>query len=158
MLTTKIEYFPKTPPIRRSCQAALAGWLLAASAGAGYGQITNPTTTLIGLDASNAVRTADARWFGVNSGDYDTDFNIQDTAPELNHAGLQTLRFPGGSEANQLLSGPNVLLTSKESEHLFNGIVALSTGLRRSPRHSMSLIHSAWRMQVECGLATIKNS
>ena len=31
-----------------------------------------------------------------------------------------------------LLSGPNVQLTSKESEHLFNGIVALSTGLRQS--------------------------
>jgi VWFA-related protein len=31
-----------------------------------------------------------------------------------------------------LLSGPNVQLTSKDSEHLFNGIVALSTGLRQS--------------------------
>jgi hypothetical protein len=101
MLTTTFECLLRTPLIYRSCQAALAGWLLAASAGAGYGQITNATATLIGLDASNAVRTADARWFGVNSGDYDTDFNIQDTVPELNHAGLQTLRFPGGSEADE---------------------------------------------------------
>src|ERR1017187_9043076 len=59
-----------------------------------------PASPTISIDASTAIRTADVRWFGINTGDWDTDFNIQDTIPELNKAGWQTLRFPGGSDSD----------------------------------------------------------
>jgi hypothetical protein len=85
----------KTLLKKRWFRAGLACLILTASAGAGYGQIT------LSINASNAVRTADVRWFGINVGDWDTDFNIQDTVPQLAHAGFQTLRFPGGSDADQ---------------------------------------------------------
>ncbi|MGD0743792.1 MAG: alpha-L-arabinofuranosidase [Verrucomicrobiota bacterium] len=84
----------KTPLKKRWFQAGLACLIFTASAGAVQ---ANPT---ISINARNAVRTADGRWFGINTGDWDTDFNLQDTVPELTKAGWQTLRFPGGSDAD----------------------------------------------------------
>ncbi|MGA3266787.1 MAG: fibronectin type III domain-containing protein [Verrucomicrobiota bacterium] len=49
------------------------------------------------LNASNAVRTADRRWFGMNTGVFDDDFNLQLTVPEAQAAGWTTFRYPGGS-------------------------------------------------------------
>jgi uncharacterized protein (DUF2141 family) len=90
----------KTPLKKRWFRAGLACLILTASAGAGYGQITNPAITKISINTSNAVRTADVRWFGINTSVYCPDVNIQNGVPELNKAGWQTLRFPGGSIAD----------------------------------------------------------
>ncbi|HWD91771.1 MAG TPA: YDG domain-containing protein [Verrucomicrobiae bacterium] len=54
----------------------------------------------VSVNASNTVRTADTRWFGVNVGDWDSDFNLTDAPAQLKAAGLTTLRFPGGVESD----------------------------------------------------------
>jgi hypothetical protein len=54
----------------------------------------------ISLNATSAVRTADRRWFGINTGDYDYDFNLQHTVPESQAAGWTTFRYPGGSTSD----------------------------------------------------------
>ncbi|HVU08553.1 MAG TPA: hypothetical protein VHG89_08445 [Verrucomicrobiae bacterium] len=59
-----------------------------------------PANPTISVNASNTVRTADARWFGINTGNYDYDFNLQHTIPEANEAGWTTLRYPGGSTSD----------------------------------------------------------
>jgi alpha-L-arabinofuranosidase len=59
-----------------------------------------PAVPTISINAGGAIRTADTRWFGINSGVYDADFNLQDTPPEMSKAGYQSLRFPGGSMAD----------------------------------------------------------
>jgi hypothetical protein len=95
------ENLLKAPLKMRWFRAGLACLILAASAVAGNGQLTNPVVTQIGINASNTVRIADSRWFGINTGDYDPYFTIANTVPELNKAGWDTLRFPGGSEADE---------------------------------------------------------
>jgi uncharacterized protein (DUF2141 family) len=90
----------KTPLKKRWFRAGLACLIFTASAGAGYGQITNPAITKIGINTSSAVRIADVRWFGINTTVYCPDVNLQDGVPELNKAGWQTLRYPGGSIAD----------------------------------------------------------
>jgi alpha-N-arabinofuranosidase len=59
-----------------------------------------PAVIHIGLNATNAIRTADARWFGINTAIWDSDFNTTNTVSELNEAGFQMLRFPGGSTSD----------------------------------------------------------
>jgi hypothetical protein len=59
-----------------------------------------PAITHITINATNAIRTADARWFGVNTAIWDSDFDTSETVSELNEAGFQMLRFPGGSESD----------------------------------------------------------
>ncbi len=70
----------------------------------------NPTIT---LNASNIVRTADARWLSINVGCYDQDFTVAHTVPEAKAAGWAMFRYPGGSAAdnfhwaNFITSGQN---------------------------------------------------
>jgi hypothetical protein len=59
-----------------------------------------PAITHIGVNATNAIRTADARWFGINTAIWDGDLDTPETVSELNEAGFQMLRFPGGSESD----------------------------------------------------------
>jgi hypothetical protein len=59
-----------------------------------------PVLTHIAINATNAIRTADARWFGINTAVWDGNFNSSHTVPELNELGFQFLRFPGGSTAD----------------------------------------------------------
>jgi hypothetical protein len=56
-----------------------------------------PATPTITINAASAVRTADSRWFGINTGNYDYDFNVVHTVPEYIQAGWGALRYPGGS-------------------------------------------------------------
>ncbi len=58
------------------------------------------TSPAITLNPSNVVRTADARWFGINTGGYDYDFTLQHTVPEAQEAGWTTFRYPGGNGAD----------------------------------------------------------
>jgi hypothetical protein len=59
-----------------------------------------PAITHLSVNATNAIRTADARWFGINAGIWDNDFDTSETISELDEAGFQTLRFPGGGESD----------------------------------------------------------
>jgi hypothetical protein len=57
----------------------------------------SPSLVHIGLNATNAIRTADSRWFGVNTAIWDSYFDTPTTLSALQQAGLGFLRFPGGS-------------------------------------------------------------
>jgi alpha-L-arabinofuranosidase len=59
-----------------------------------------PAITHITVNAANALRTADTRWFGVNTAIWDSDFDTTQTVSELNEVGFQFLRFPGGSASD----------------------------------------------------------
>ena len=56
--------------------------------------------THIAINAAQPVRTADPRWFGINAATWDNWFDNSETISELNGAGWQMLRFPGGSESD----------------------------------------------------------
>jgi alpha-L-arabinofuranosidase len=59
-----------------------------------------PSLTHIAINAAQSVRTADTRWFGINTAVWDGYFDTAETISQLNEAALTTLRFPGGSEAD----------------------------------------------------------
>lgn len=59
--------------------------------------VANPAIT---LDPGHVVRIADSRWFGINAGSYDYDFNVQHSVPESQAAGWTIFRYPGGSESD----------------------------------------------------------
>jgi alpha-N-arabinofuranosidase len=59
-----------------------------------------PALTHIAINAAQPVRTADARWFGNNAAIWDSYFDTPETISQLNEAGWQILRYPGGSAAD----------------------------------------------------------
>jgi hypothetical protein len=66
-------------------------------------QITGgPAPTLVNLnaDASQVIRSADARWFGVNTATWDGSLGNSGTLPAMTNAGALSLRWPGGSTAD----------------------------------------------------------
>jgi hypothetical protein len=65
------------------------------------GAMPAPSVTHLSINAAQALRTADARWFGINTAIWDSDFDTSETVSELNEAGLQTMRFPGGSSSDE---------------------------------------------------------
>lgn len=56
-----------------------------------------PALQHISVDATQTVRTADARWFGVNTAVWDSYLDTPTTSTALSQAGVLSLRFPGGS-------------------------------------------------------------
>ncbi len=59
-----------------------------------------PTLTQLTVNASQPIRTADARWFGLNATIWDDDFDTPQTITFLTNMGTQALRFPGGSDSD----------------------------------------------------------
>jgi hypothetical protein len=59
-----------------------------------------PPLTPITVYASQSIRTADARWFGLNGTIWDNDFDTPQTIALLTNMGIQALRFPGGSDSD----------------------------------------------------------
>ncbi len=51
----------------------------------------------INVNASQTLRSADARWFGLNTAVWDGDFDTTYTSNALRELGTKILRFPGGS-------------------------------------------------------------
>jgi hypothetical protein len=49
------------------------------------------------VDASQKVRVADSRWFGLNTAVWDSTFDTPTTSQALGELGARILRFPGGS-------------------------------------------------------------
>jgi len=73
------------------------------------GAATNTLIVAPGLtvDILNTVRTADARWLGVNTAIYDKNLDTSATSNALQEAGIRILRFPGGSLSDQYDWGSN---------------------------------------------------
>ncbi len=67
-----------------------------------------PAPTPININPAQIVRMADARWFGINTAVWDNYFDTPTTVSELTNAGLQFLRFPGGSLSDDYHWAKNV--------------------------------------------------
>lgn len=52
--------------------------------------------TQVTIDASQALRPADGRWFGANTATWESGFDTPSGASLLNEMGVTTLRYPGG--------------------------------------------------------------
>jgi alpha-N-arabinofuranosidase len=59
-----------------------------------------PTTVNLSVDAAQVLRSADARWFGVNTAVWDASLGNLAALPLLTNAGVLTLRWPGGSQSD----------------------------------------------------------
>jgi alpha-L-arabinofuranosidase len=58
---------------------------------------TAPALVHLNVDATDTLRMADARWFGLNTAIWDGDFDTTTTSNALEDLNCQILRFPGGS-------------------------------------------------------------
>jgi hypothetical protein len=56
-----------------------------------------PALTHLNINANQTIRTADARWFGLNTAVWDSYFDTTATSNALQELGCLSLRFPGGS-------------------------------------------------------------
>ncbi|MGO8835888.1 MAG: beta strand repeat-containing protein [Limisphaerales bacterium] len=59
-----------------------------------------PALVHLNVNATQTVRTADARWFGVNTAVWDSYLDSTSTSNALKDIGVGFLRFPGGSESD----------------------------------------------------------
>jgi hypothetical protein len=64
--------------------------------------VAAPTPALVhlGVDARQALRTVDARQFGLNTGTWDDSLTNAQTLPQLEASGCLNLRWPGGSTSD----------------------------------------------------------
>jgi hypothetical protein len=60
-----------------------------------------PSPVHLSVDASQMLRVADARWFGLNTAVWDSYFDTTATASALAELGTRILRFPGGSLSDE---------------------------------------------------------
>jgi len=60
-----------------------------------------PAVTHLSVNASQPLRTADARWFAVNTAIWDGNFDTPTTISLLREMGTRVLRFPGGSLSDE---------------------------------------------------------
>lgn len=72
-------------------------------------QLTAKPAPLVHLavNASQPLRTADARWFGLNTAVWDGNFDTSTTISLLREMGTRILRFPGGSLSDEYHWGSN---------------------------------------------------
>ncbi len=62
--------------------------------------VNGPAITHLTINAGQTVRTADARWFGMNAAQWDNAFDTSTTLTQLAAIGARSLRFPGGSDSD----------------------------------------------------------
>ena len=62
--------------------------------------VCSDCSTQVLVDISRTLRTADARWFGINAAIWDSQFDTTDTLSALTEMGCRVLRFPGGSASD----------------------------------------------------------
>ncbi|HLP76542.1 MAG TPA: alpha-L-arabinofuranosidase, partial [Candidatus Paceibacterota bacterium] len=62
-----------------------------------------PAPALVHLDvnATQALRSVDPRWFSVNTAIWDSNFDTAETVALMNDIGARMLRFPGGSLSDE---------------------------------------------------------
>ncbi len=61
---------------------------------------TAPAVTHLTVNASQPIRTADARWFGMNVAIWDSALDTPQTVTVMTNMGMRALRFPGGSASD----------------------------------------------------------
>jgi hypothetical protein len=89
-----------------------------------------PALTHIAVNASQPVRSADSRWFGVNTAVWDGDLDTSETVSLLQEIGLGTLRFPGGSLSDDYHWSSNVTDSNTWTEATpFSNFAHLATNL-----------------------------
>ncbi|HXC99325.1 MAG TPA: alpha-L-arabinofuranosidase [Verrucomicrobiae bacterium] len=59
-----------------------------------------PASVHLSVNAAQSIRTADARWFGMNVAVWDSVFDSPQTVTQLTNMGARALRFPGGSDSD----------------------------------------------------------
>jgi hypothetical protein len=59
-----------------------------------------PAVVNISVSATQTIRSADARWFGVNTATWDSVLNTSQTISLLGEMGAMVLRWPGGSTSD----------------------------------------------------------
>src|SRR5207245_2014995 len=60
-----------------------------------------PTVTHFSINASQPIRTADARWFALNGAVWDANYDTPQTVSLLNELGTRFIRLPGGSLSDE---------------------------------------------------------
>ena len=89
---------------------------------------TTPVPVQINVDARQTLRTADARWFGLNTAVWDGYFDTPYTASALAQVGTLILRFPGGSTADDYHWASNTSDTNTWTwSTSFNSFVQIAT-------------------------------
>jgi alpha-N-arabinofuranosidase len=71
-----------------------------------------PALVQVSLNTTQAVRTADARWFGVNTAVWDSNFDTSQTVSLLNEMGTRIMRFSGGSLSDEYHWASNKTLSN----------------------------------------------
>ncbi len=59
-----------------------------------------PALTHVTVNASLPIRTADSRWFGMNTPMWDSALDTPQTLAVFTNMGTQAMRFPGGSDSD----------------------------------------------------------
>jgi len=73
-----------------------------------------PAAVHVGVNAYEAVRTIDARLFGINAADWDSYINTPTTLSILTNINNQVLRWPGGSGADvYFMSNPTSMANTR---------------------------------------------
>src|SRR6266567_424473 len=69
-----------------------------------------PAVVHLSVNATQTIRSADARWFSVNTAIWDNYFDTVQTVSLLNEMGCLALRFPGGSLSDEYHWASNTTL------------------------------------------------
>ncbi|HEY4414311.1 MAG TPA: alpha-L-arabinofuranosidase [Verrucomicrobiae bacterium] len=62
---------------------------------------SGPSLVQVTINATNRIRTADARWSGLNTAVWDSNLDTPQTTNLLSEIGAKILRFPGGSLSDE---------------------------------------------------------
>ena len=89
-----------------------------------------PALVHVGINATQTLRAADSRWFGMNTAVWDGYFDTTNTSAALTELGTRVLRFPGGSLSDEYhwmtgKSGTNAFVWSTT----FNSFVHIATNV-----------------------------
>jgi alpha-L-arabinofuranosidase len=62
--------------------------------------VPTPAVVHLTVNAGQPVRTADARWFGMNAAQWDSSLDTPQTIADLTNMGTRAVRLPGGSDSD----------------------------------------------------------
>jgi alpha-L-arabinofuranosidase len=87
--------------------------------------------TQVTVDASQTLRPADGRWFGANTAVWEDTFDSADSMSLLDEMGITTLRYPGGSFADEYHWESNYIVGSSYEgwPTAFTNFVQIATNL-----------------------------
>ncbi len=71
-----------------------------------------PALVHLSVNASQPLRTGDARWFGLNAATWDNFYDTPTTVSLLNELGTRIIRLPGGSLSDEYHWTSNTTLTN----------------------------------------------